>query len=95
MLITRSRLFVFRVPGTSANVVHFQAYLVKGLVRWNAARAEAAFQPQDPAAGSALRLPDVDFQHRINALADEVGLSRLFPAYRPPAEHTGECNQYV
>ncbi len=30
------------IPGTSASAVHFQAYLLEGLTRWNAARASAA-----------------------------------------------------
>ena len=30
------------IPGTSANAVNFQAYLIKGITRWNASRAQAA-----------------------------------------------------
>lgn len=30
------------IPGTSANAVHYQAYLLDGITRWNIARAEAA-----------------------------------------------------
>lgn len=28
--------------GTAANDIHFQAFLIEGIVRWNSARAEAA-----------------------------------------------------
>ena len=30
------------VPGSSANAVNFQAYLIEGITRWNASRAQAA-----------------------------------------------------
>lgn len=30
------------IPGTSANAVNFQAYLLEGITRWNALRAQAA-----------------------------------------------------
>ena len=30
------------VPGTSANAVNFQAYLLEGITRWNTSRAQAA-----------------------------------------------------
>ena len=36
------------IPGTSANDVHYQAYLLEGLTRWNQARALAAIQHQQP-----------------------------------------------
>ena len=39
------------VAGTSASAVHFQAYLVEGLVRWNAARARAALQGREGGGG--------------------------------------------
>ena len=35
------------IPGTSAKDVHYQAYLLEGLVRWNKARSLAAIQQQD------------------------------------------------
>ena len=70
--------------------MHYQAYLIEGLVRWNAARADAALQPQQPDAGPRLLTFDIGLQHRINALAGEVGLPPFFPTYRPPAEYTGQ-----
>ncbi len=36
------------IPGTAASAVHYQAYLLEGLTRWNAARASAA-HPTPPA----------------------------------------------
>ena len=76
------------VAGTSANAVHFQAYLVEGLTRWNAARGEAALLNLQQSAG--LRLHDTGLQYRLNELAGQVGMQALFPAYRPPAAHTGK-----
>ena len=32
------------IPGTSANAVHFQVYLMDGITRWNAARSAAAIE---------------------------------------------------
>ena len=32
------------IPGTSASAVHYQAYLLDGLTRWNAARSAAAIE---------------------------------------------------
>ena len=36
------------IPGTSANDVHYQAYLLEGLMRWNQARELTAIQRQQP-----------------------------------------------
>ncbi len=36
------------IPGTSASAVHYQAYLLEGLTRWNAARASAAHPAPSP-----------------------------------------------
>ena len=42
-------LMSFRfIPGTSANAVHYQAYLLEGVTRWNQARALEAIQQQQP-----------------------------------------------
>ena len=34
------------IPGTSASDVHYQAYLLEGVTRWNQARALSAVQQQ-------------------------------------------------
>ena len=39
------------VAGTLVSAAHFQAYLVEGLVRWNAARARAALQGREGGGG--------------------------------------------
>ena len=36
------------IPGTSASDVHYQAYLLEGVTRWNQARALSAVQQQQP-----------------------------------------------
>lgn len=36
------------IPGTSASDVHYQAYLLEGVVRWNQARTLSAVQQQQP-----------------------------------------------
>ena len=49
------------VPGTSASAVHFQAYLLEGITRWNVLRAEAAINsPSDP-----LRSFDFQLKHKV------------------------------
>lgn len=35
------------IPGTSTNDIHYQAYILEGLVRWNKAHSLAAIQQQD------------------------------------------------
>jgi len=40
-------LFVRFIPGSSASDMHFQAFLLEGLSRWNQAWALAAAQHQD------------------------------------------------
>ena len=49
------------IPGTSANAVNFQAYLMEGITRWNVLRAKAAIDsPSDP-----LRTFDSRLQHEV------------------------------
>ena len=77
--------------GTAANAINYQAYLMEGLSRWNAARAEAAVQTKrQGSGGDAPRTFDVLLQHRCNQLAADTGLEPAFTAYRCPAEHTGK-----
>ena len=49
------------IPGTSASDVHYQAYLLEGIVRWNSSRATAAV---DSVPGS-LRTFDSKLQQRV------------------------------
>lgn len=49
------------IPGTSANAVNFQAYLMEGITRWNVLRAKAAiYSPSHP-----LRTFDSRLQHQV------------------------------
>ena len=85
------------VSGTSASAVHFQAYLVEGLVRWNAARTRAALQRREDGGGtregeghlSNLEWLDVRHQHRLTELTPP-GHTPLLRNYRAPREYTGE-----
>lgn len=49
------------IPGTSASDVHYQAYLLEGLVRWNNLRAVAAIDSPS----EVLRTFDQRLQHRV------------------------------
>ena len=74
------------VPGTSASVVHFQAYLVEGLVRWNTARAEAALQ-QPEGAQQRPRVRDHRLQYRLNELAGRLGVTTVVSLQFKVAAH--------
>ena len=90
------------VSGISASAVHFQAYLVEGLVRWNAALARTALQGREGGGGggdgsrsregeghlSNLQWLDVRHQHRLMELTPP-GHVPLLPDYRPPCQYTG------
>ncbi|XP_066554861.1 uncharacterized protein LOC136744559 [Amia ocellicauda] len=56
------------IPGTSASDVHFQAYLLEGLVRWNADRAVAAVED----AGKLLRSYSGSLQNALGTLSQKV-----------------------
>lgn len=75
------------VPGSSANTVNFQAYLLDGITRWNSNRANAAIEsiPQDPLRTFHLRL-----QGKVNDASQAVHSKKVFPLYVPPARYTGE-----
>lgn len=66
--------------------MHFQAYLLDGICRWNAARAS------DSIAGpsTTLRSFDVKTQDRLNSLSSTVLGQPFDQHYRPPAVFTGE-----
>ena len=75
------------IPGTSASAVNFQAYLLDGLTRWNAARASTALQSST----GSLRTFDLRLQEKVNSLGQTVLGQPVLPLYRPPAQYTGEC----
>lgn len=87
------------IPGTSASDVHYQAYLLEGLVRWNSSRAAAAVDTPS----EALRTFDTRLQQRVscklslskiilkvNELSTSITKNKVFPNYQPSAKYTGE-----
>ncbi|KAJ8370901.1 hypothetical protein SKAU_G00109290 [Synaphobranchus kaupii] len=74
------------IPGDRANAMHFQAFLLDGLVRWNENRAAAAVEgPAQP-----LLCYSGHLQHSLNQLAQEVLGQSLVKDYTKPGEYTGE-----
>ncbi|KAJ8370902.1 hypothetical protein SKAU_G00109300 [Synaphobranchus kaupii] len=74
------------IPGDCANAIHFQAFLLDGLVRWNENRAAAAVEgPAQP-----LLCYSGHQQHSLNQLAQEVLGQSLVKDYTKPGEYTGE-----
>ncbi|XP_076851096.1 uncharacterized protein LOC143501317 [Brachyhypopomus gauderio] len=74
------------VPGTSASALHFQAYLLEGLVRWNEDRAAAAVEGSDPARVCY----SGQLQHYANQLSQQLLGHQLAEDYTRPGEYTGE-----
>ncbi|XP_072233545.1 uncharacterized protein [Leuresthes tenuis] len=73
------------IPGTSASDAHFQAYLLKGLMRWNDDQMEDAVKgaPAFRSCGSALR-------EAVDQLSQRVLQRRWDERYRTPGAYTGE-----
>ncbi|KAL1269403.1 hypothetical protein QQF64_031692 [Cirrhinus molitorella] len=74
------------VPGTSASDLHFQMYLIEGLVQWNEARAVAAVEGgsrRDICYGGQL-------QRYANMLSQQFMGLNLAEDYTSPGEYTGE-----
>lgn len=74
------------IPGSSANAVNFQAYLLEGIRHWNQARTSAAIQSQS----TTLRTFNTALKHRANAVSQAVHRKDTFPLYQPPERYTGE-----
>ncbi|KAG7454080.1 hypothetical protein MATL_G00263900 [Megalops atlanticus] len=75
------------IPGTSASDVHFQVYLLEGLVRWNENRGRAAVEGGQR---SALRCYSARVQHSFDQLTRELLGRTLVDTYTQPREYTGE-----
>ena len=73
--------------GTAANDIHFQAFLIEGIVRWNSARAEAA---TDSSTITVYRSFDTSLQDQLHSLSSRVIGAPINPDYRPPSVYTGE-----
>ena len=78
------------IPGSSANAVNFQAYLLDGITRWNSDRATSALASVGESPASAVRSFDFQLQSRVTSLSESLGMPAVFPNYRPPARYTGE-----
>ncbi|XP_042169059.1 uncharacterized protein LOC121843508 [Oncorhynchus tshawytscha] len=75
------------IPGTRANAMHFQAFLLDGLVRWNEDRAQAAVEGKN-------RQPLLSYsghlQHILNLSSQRVLGKEQVKDYSKPSEYTGE-----
>lgn len=78
------------IPGTSANDVNFQVYLLEGLARWNGARASAALEKAPKGYLSYLKSFDISTQDKLNTLSSEIFGEPMDPNFRKPAVYTGE-----
>ncbi|KAK7907602.1 hypothetical protein WMY93_016214 [Mugilogobius chulae] len=74
------------IPGTTANALHFQLYLLEGLNRWNQDRQTAAVASQP----SSLLSYAGDLAQSINTNSYKVFGRPLIPTFTPPAQYTGE-----
>ena len=66
--------------------MNFQAYLIDGLSRWNAARAQSALDTD----AHTLRTFDIRLQNRANQLSLLVHKKPIFPMFHTPGKYTGE-----
>lgn len=75
------------IPGTRANAMHFQAFLLDGLMRWNEDRAQAAVEGKN-------RKPLLSYsgylQHILNLSSKRVLGKEQVKDYTKPSEYTGE-----
>ncbi|KAJ8341955.1 hypothetical protein SKAU_G00342460 [Synaphobranchus kaupii] len=74
------------IPGTQANSLNFQLYLLEGLNRWNQDRAAAATTQKQPAFLSY----SGDLVQCVNTHSTKVFGRTFVPSFRPPAQYTGE-----
>ncbi|XP_072050117.1 uncharacterized protein [Amphiura filiformis] len=74
------------IPGTSANSVHFQAYLLDGISRWNAMRAVSSLS----AGPEEIRSFDMRLKEKVNKLSMAVHNKKILPRSHAPAKYTGE-----
>ncbi|XP_060882476.1 uncharacterized protein LOC132954049 [Labrus mixtus] len=74
------------IPGTSANSLNFQLFLLEGLNRWNQDRGAAALAVKPPS----LLTYSGDLVHCVNTFSVKVLGKKLAPSFQPPAVYTGE-----
>ncbi|RXN28818.1 hypothetical protein ROHU_018996 [Labeo rohita] len=75
------------IPGTSANLENFQAYLLEGLERWNEDRAAAAVTQETL---PRLRCYSASLQHSLNDISQRLLGHSLVHDYSKPRQYTGE-----
>lgn len=79
-------IFFYINSGTAANDIHFQAYVIEGIVRWNSQRAIAALDSPD----STIRSFDPKLRLKLKSLHSAVLDKSTDTDYHPPAAYTGE-----
>ena len=75
-------------PGTSANSLNFQAYLLEGLHRWNQDRGAAALS----SGPSPFRSYSGDLLHSVNNNYVKLFGRKVVPELCPPSPYTGKPN---
>ncbi len=73
------------IPGTTANDVHFQSYLLEGIVLWNQDRALAAIDTPP----SQHRTYNSALCHEVNRMSNLVYGKEFIPNYQDPSTYTG------
>ncbi|XP_036419498.1 uncharacterized protein LOC118803096 [Colossoma macropomum] len=74
------------IPGTTANSLNFQLYLLEGLSRWNQDRAAASVASQP----ASLMTYAGDVLHCVNTNSLKVFGRKYVSSFQPPAKYTGE-----
>ncbi|KAM9495307.1 uncharacterized protein Hap1MRO34_017081 isoform 2-T2 [Clarias gariepinus] len=74
------------IPGTSANSLNFQLYLLEGIHRWNQDREAASLAVKPPS----LLSYSGDLVHCANTHSVKVLGKKLVPSFQPPGVYTGE-----
>ena len=83
-------LVIFMSTGTSANDLHFQAFLVEGLVRWNRDRELAAVTSTHSAPGCY----DFELSSAVNHLSEQVLGRKQNLTVKNPNKYTGIAQFY-
>ena len=74
------------IPGSTANDMTFQAYLLEGMVCWNQDRGVQAVEGQPPVE----RTYNSALKHEANRLTTLVYGKALLPNYQVPRAYTGK-----
>ena len=74
------------IPGTAANALHLQAYLLDGVTRWNEDRGTASIT----SAGDGVRSFDIRLKAKVEDLAMTIHGRSPFSSFSLPSDYTGE-----